>query len=152
MHITESTPSRRGRIKHSFEDSAVASDLKYWGYYYGRLLAADGFSPANTLSRLLEGSGGNAGHKVLIRDMKPKAWDIHARVMKLPDWLRAALIVRYCLPPNELPSGAIRYYSQIELAGFLGVSRNEYQRRLREAKRRYRNALFGLDGNNTQAL
>jgi hypothetical protein len=130
-----------GRRKHTFEDSAVESDLKFWGYYYGRLLAADGYSSENTIKRLLLGLGGIGGHRILVRDMKPRAWDIHGRVMTLPEHLRGVLIARYCLPPEE-KGGVVRYYLQTELAGFLGVTRNEYQRRLRFARLRYKALIF----------
>ena len=65
-----------GRPKQSFEDSVVYDDLRYWGYYKGRQCAADGYSPENTIAHILSGQSGVVGHRVLVLDMTPRAWQI----------------------------------------------------------------------------
>jgi hypothetical protein len=124
---------------YTFEDSAVVSDLKYWGYFKGRQCAADGYPPESTLRELLSGRTDDTGHRILCLDMTPKAWQINARVMTLPTDYIAALIGRFCLPIRS--DG--HPYEASQIAEALGVGIWTYKHRLTAAKKLYREKIFG---------
>lgn len=127
-----------GRRKRTFEDSVVHSDLCYWGYWKGRQYAADGSSPINTLSQILSGVGGQPGHKVLCLDMKPRAWQINAKVFSLPSELREVLVGRYCLPVKE--NG--QPYKTEEIAPLLRITPRGFYKRLAQARQAYTSMVF----------
>lgn len=127
--------------KYTFEDSAVVSDLKYWGYYKGRQLAADGYSIEDTLYALTV-CDEKPEHQVLVRDMTPRAWRINGIVMALPTELMEALTGRFCLPVNPV---TYQPYKPEEIAKALHIPVRTYQYRLTEGKRRYRRHVFGPD-------
>lgn len=127
----------RGR---TLEQSVVHSDLTYWGYWKGRQYAANGYSPMNTLSQIMSGVGGHPSHKILCLDMKPRAWQINSRVIRLPEELRAVLVARYCLPCKA--DG--QPYQICELAPILGISESLYRHRLTRARQAYEWAVFAL--------
>ena len=127
---------------YTFEDSAVVSDLKYWGYHKGKQYAADGYSPENTLAQILSGRSDFGGHKILCLDMPQRAWEINYRVMELPTDYIMVLVARYCLPVKS-QSGQL--YEAPELAELLGVSVSTYKFRLTQAKKYYRRLLFGAE-------
>lgn len=136
------------RHRKTFEQRAVESDLKRWGYWNGRLLAADGYPPEEVVSRLKAGYSGRPGHRVLIPDMPADVWPINAVIAGLPDVLREVLIARYCLPPKHVYDRngklyTVTRYEIEELAEVIGISTSEYRRRLTEAKRRYQRHVFG---------
>ena len=128
--------------KHTFEDSAVAQELKVWGRGEARYLKSTGFSSQSTLARLFEGWSGHFGHKVLIQDAHEQYWKINARVKTLPDHLIDTLRVRYALPPRTNEDGSIEYWKRNELAEILGISESQYRKQLKDAKNRYRRLLF----------
>lgn len=128
--------------KYTFEDSAVVSDLKYWGYHKGKQCAADGYSPTSTLDQLLSGRSDFGGHRVLCLDMPRKAWEINYRVMSLPTDYKAVLMARFCLP---VKSDTGQPYEPLELADFLGISVSTYRHRLMQAKRSYKRLIFGAE-------
>ena len=125
--------------RRSFEQQVAHSDLNYWGFWKGLQLAADGASPINTLAQIMSGRCENPGHRVLCLDMKPRAWQINARVFSLPGDLIAALVARYCLPckPDGHP------YRPYELAPLLGVSPRVYRDRLERGRIKYREMIYG---------
>jgi hypothetical protein len=131
--VTEFKPKAR-----RFEDSAVQQDLKYWGYHKGKQLAADGYPAGQTIKELMAGDSGRPGHKILVRDMPPRAWQINAMLMRLPDHLIEVLVGRYCLPckPNGNP------YESDEIAEFIGVTRRTYFRHLNKARSLYKTMIF----------
>jgi len=124
---------------YTFEDSAVIGDLKYWGFHKGKQCAADGYPPGKSVKEMLAGRGGQSGHRVLVKDMPPRAWEINFRVMRLPSELVAVLIGRFCLPvrADGLP------FSEQEVSVALGLSVRTYYRRLQVAKARYKSIIFG---------
>lgn len=134
------------RPKQSFEESVVYSDLRYWGYYKGRQCAADGYPPQNTIATIL-GAGGSrggiAGHRVLVLDMTPRAWEINARVFSLPTDYVAVLVGRFCLPVHLDGPKAGQPYEASEIASALRIDVRVYWDRLRDAKDSYRRILFG---------
>ncbi len=129
---------RPGRAPQTFESSVVESDLKYWGYWKGRQCAADGYSPENSIAQIMSGRSDRPGHRVLCLDMKPRAWQINARVLRLPAVLVEALIARYCLPVKLTGHP----YQGHELADVLGVSHSVFRQRLADARRQYRAHVF----------
>lgn len=130
----------------TFEESAVRNDLKFWGFHNGKFIAWEGYSPENTVARLLEGWGGGFEHRVLMQDLPERVavrwWPIHGKVMRLPAELRAVLIARYCVPPKVREDGKLEYHNRKELAAACGISRNEFERRLGAAKNRYQRMVF----------
>ena len=129
-----------GRPKQSFEDSVVYDDLRYWGYYKGRQCAADGYSPENTIAHILSGQSGVVGHRVLVLDMTPRAWQINGRVMQQPTDNIAVLIGRFCLP---VKADTGQPYEAREIADVLRIDLRTYWERLRRARDAYRSSLFG---------
>lgn len=126
--------------KYTFEDSAVAGDLRYWGWWKGIQCAADGYAPESTIKKLLSGRGtAGSRHRVLCKDMPARAWEINGRVMCLPGALRLALFARYCLPVK----GNGHPYNEHELATILNVSVRMYRALLVCAKARYKAMIFG---------
>jgi hypothetical protein len=127
------------RPRHSFEDSVVADDLRYWGYYKGRQYAADGSSPENTIANIMSGAGSIPGHKVLVVDMTPRAWQINARVFRLPTDYVSVLVGRYCLPVKHKDG---QPYSAEEVAEVLKIGMRIYWGRLSSARSAYRRTIF----------
>lgn len=122
----------------TFEDSAVHSDLSYWGYWKGLQLASEGYSPINTLTQILSGRADRPSHKILCFDMKPRAWEINTKIMAMNRELYEVLVGRYCLPvdPNGQP------YSVATVAPLLGISRELFQTRLDRAREQYKSMIF----------
>jgi hypothetical protein len=131
------------RDKYTFEDSAVVSDLRYWGLWKGIQCAADGYSPESTIRELLSGRTEISGHRILCKEMPDRAWEIDVRVRQIPLPFRAALFVRYCLQMKENADKSMRPYNEHELARFLDVSVRMYRALLVSAKNRYKTMLFG---------
>lgn len=121
-----------------FEDSAVRQDLKYWGYHKGKQCAADGYPPGQTIKEMMAGDSGRPGHRILVKDMPPRAWRINALVMRMPDYLIETLIGRYCLPCKD--NGT--QYDSAEIAEFIGVTRRTYFRHLNRARALYKAMIF----------
>ena len=128
------------RPKQSFEDSVVYGDLKYWGYFKGLQYAADGYPAESAIAHIMTGSSPFPGHKVLVLDMTPRAWQINARVMLLPRSLVEVVVGRFCLPVKA-DTGAL--YTANEIADVLGIHLRTYFDRLRVARDRYRRSVFG---------
>ena len=126
------------RAKWDMERSAVEGDFKYWGYYKGRQCAADGYPAGATIKEIMAGSVPRPGHRILVKDMTPRAWDINGRIMQLPSEQIEALIGRYCLP---VKANGTRYEAD-EIATAIGVSVRTYHRRLTDARVQYRRILF----------
>ena len=127
------------RHSRTFEDSVVNADLSYWGFWKGLQYAAEGYSPMNTLAQIFSGRSDNPGHRVLCLDMKPRAWAINGRIYNfLPMEEIEALTARYCLPVR--PDG--HPYRATELAGFLGVTPEDYLMRLGNGRASYRALIF----------
>lgn len=126
------------RRRRTFEDSAAHSDLSMWGFWKGLQLAADGYSPMNTLTHILSGRGEKPGHKILCLDMKPRAWEVNARVFSLERELIDVLVARYCLPVN--PNG--QPYRTTDIAPYLGITSSLFDERLNRARERYKALIF----------
>ena len=134
------------RHRKTFEQRAVESELKRWGYWCGKQLAADDYPPEEVVSRLKAGYSGHRGHKILIPDMPADVWRINAVIAKMPSILREVLIARYCLPPkHEYREGKlynVTRYETDEIAAILGISASLYRRRLTQAKRVYQRHVY----------
>lgn len=126
-------------MKRTAEDSAIESDLKYWGFHYGKICAADGYPPVAAVARLMEGLSDSFDSKVLIPDMPPRAWRTHYEVMTLPGIYHGALIARYCLPPRDTDG---RLYTVKEICRALGCSASAYKMRLSRARQCMKAKIF----------
>jgi hypothetical protein len=124
--------------RYTLEEQEAVSDLKFWGLWKGVQYAAEGYSPENTLTRILTGGVGQAGHKILCVDMPPRAWRINGRVFSLDMVHIEALVARYCLPLK--PNG--HTFEPREIAPLLGISERLYRHRIGQARRAYKDRLF----------
>ena len=135
------------RHRKTFEQRAVESELKRWGYWCGKQLAANGYPPEEGVSRPKAGDSDHPRHKILIPDMPADVWQINAVIAKMPGILREVLIARYCLPPkHEYREGKlynVTRYETDEIAAILGISASLYRRRLTQAKRVYQRHVYG---------
>lgn len=124
--------------RYTFEDSAVNSDLGYWGFWAGIQYAADGYPPASTIENIMSGRGDRPSHRVLCVDPKPRFWEINSRIMRLRREFYEVLVARYALPCKS--SG--QPYTAREVAPLLGITSGEFAERLRLARLGYKRILF----------
>ena len=114
------------------------SDLKYWGYHVGKQFAADGYPEENPIMALLSGRSDlnplAPRFGVNTKEIPEEAWRINAIVMRIPGFLRATLVGRYCLPVDWQTGRPIE--ARI-IAEALHLSARTYFHRLQRARERY---------------
>lgn len=128
--------------RQTHEDSVVRGELIRWGYWLGVQHAAEGYSPTNTLARLMSGRSAVGGHKILCVDPPERSrfWEINRNVLQLERELYEVLLSRYALPyKDELTR---ERYRMTELAVFLGITPERYLTLLARAHARYRGLIF----------
>ncbi len=121
-----------------WQDRVIESELKYWGFWHGIQLAADGHSPESTIKELMGGDKPVTKDKILVIDPPKRWWPIHRTILSLTYDHRKVLIAQYCVPPQD--DGRMRTMS--ELATILKWSRREYLNHLWSAKRAYKLKVF----------
>jgi len=104
------------------------------------VLFSEGFSSFNILANLNCGGRGRPGHKILIPDMTPKAWEINQRVWSIkPVEYAWALVARYVLPPNAQTG---QLFSVAEICEALGWTPDQYRQRVSRGRKKYQEKLF----------
>ena len=117
---------------------AVHGELNRWGKWHEDHSDFQGYPTANILETYIGASRtGEPGHRVLMLDMPVGVWATHHRVLRLTEVLQEVVIAQYMHTTRE--DGT--YWTLLEKANRLNVSRETFSIRLHRAKRR----VAGLD-------